>query len=116
MPMPSKRIQVRGLKVTTLANPAELIGLVPDEPAPAGDVVLDLAVTDTPLVVRARISGKGVRRGLKVIAEHGTENVNALLQGNLRAAAAAGEPYSLDAAGLSVTPRAPKPVGPQEGG
>ena len=49
---------------------------------------------------------------LKVIAEHGPENVNVLLQGNLRPAAAPGGPYELDAAGLNVTPKTPKKEAP----
>jgi hypothetical protein len=59
--------------------------------------------------VRASLNGKAVRRALKVVAEHGAENVNALLQGNLKPPATAGGPYVLDGAGLAVTPRATKP-------
>jgi hypothetical protein len=37
--------------------------------------------------MRAVLNGKSVRRALKTVAEHGPDNVNFLLQGNLRPAA-----------------------------
>jgi hypothetical protein len=104
------RLRVRGLKVTTLLPPAALpLDLIPPEPQPAGSPVIELELEDSPIVVRATLNGKSVRRALKLIAEHGPENVNALLQGNLKPPATPGGPYLLDAAGLAVTPKAPKP-------
>jgi hypothetical protein len=80
------RIRVKGVKINTLLPPAALpADLVPPEPQPAG---------------------------IKTIAEHGPDNVNVLLQGNLRPEAAAGGPYELDAAGLNVTPKTPKSEAP----
>jgi hypothetical protein len=91
------------------ALPAEL---VPPEPQPAGNPVVELEIEGTPLVMRAILNGKSVRRAIKTIAEHGPDNVNVLLQGNLRPAAASGGPYELDAAGLNVTPKTPKSEAP----
>jgi hypothetical protein len=110
MPIPSKRIQVHGLNVTTLINSAELIGLTPPEPAPADEVTLDLAVADMPLVVRARLGGRAVRKAEKAVAQHGPDGCIALLQGNLKSPAAPGEPYQLDGAGLSVQPKLQRPA------
>jgi hypothetical protein len=47
-------------------------------------------------------------RALKVIAEYGPENVNVVLQGNLKPAAAPGDPLPPDAAGLAATPKVAK--------
>ena len=99
-------IKLKGVKVNTLLPPADL---VPPEPQPAGSPVIELEIEGTPLVLRAVLNGKSVRRALKTIAEHGPDNVNVLLQGNLRPAAEPGGPYELDAAGLNVTPKAAKP-------
>jgi hypothetical protein len=107
------RIKLKGVKVNTLLPPAALpADLVPPEPQPAGNPVIELEIEGTPLVLRVVLNGKSVRRGLKTIAEHGPENVNVLLQGNLRPAAEPGGPYELDAAGLNVTPKTPKPEAP----
>jgi len=107
------RIKLKGVKVNTLLPPAALpADLVPPEPQPAGNPVIELEIEGTPLVLRVVLNGKSVRRALKTIAEHGPENVNVLLQGNLRTAAAPGGPYELDAAGLNVTPKTPKPEAP----
>jgi hypothetical protein len=107
------RIQLKGVKVNTLLPPAALTAdLVPPEPQPAGNPAVELEIEGTPLVLRAVLNGKSVRRALKTIAEHGADNVHVLLQGNLRPPSAAGGPYELDAAGLNVTPKAPKPEAP----
>jgi hypothetical protein len=107
------RIKLKGVKVNTLLPPAALpADLVPPEPQPAGNPVIELEIEGTPLVLRVVLNGKSVRRALKTIAEHGPENVNVLLQGNLRPPAAPGGPYELDAAGLNVTPKTPKPEAP----
>jgi hypothetical protein len=103
-------IPVKGLKINTLLPPAALPGdLVPPEPQPAGQVTIELALEGSPLIVRASLSGKSVRRALKVIAEHGPENVNVVLQGNLKPAATPGGPFLLDGAGLAATPKVAKP-------
>jgi hypothetical protein len=112
----STRIRVKGVKINTLIPAASLAGLVPPEPQPAGSPVIDLEIEGSPLVIRATLNGKSVRRALKVIAEHGADGVNAVLQGNLKPAITAGGPYILDTAGLTVTPKVAKPEssGPSE--
>ena len=106
------RIKLKGVKVNTLLPAAALpADLVPPEPQPAGNPVVELEIEGSPLVLRVVLNGKSVRRAIKTIAELGPENVNVLLQGNLRAATAAGGAYELDAAGLSVTPKTPRPEG-----
>ncbi len=108
----SKKIRLKGVKINTLIPAASLVGLVPPEPQPAGNPVIDLEIEGSPLVIRATLNGKSVRRALKVVAEHGADGVNALLQGNLKPAATAGEPYILDTAGLLVTPKVAKSEAP----
>ena len=105
----SKKIRLKGVKINTLIPAASLVGLVPPEPQPAGTPVIDLEIEGSPLVIRAVINGKSVRRALKMIAEHGPDGVNAeLLQGNLKPGATEGGPYILDTAGLAVTPKVAK--------
>jgi hypothetical protein len=107
------RITLRGVKVNTLLPPGALpADLVPPEPQPSGNPVIELEIEGTSLVMRAVLNGRSVRRGLKTIAELGSDNVNVVLQGNLRQAAAPGAPYELDAAGLTVSPKTPKPEAP----
>ena len=107
------RIKLKGVKINTLLPPAALpADLVPPEPQPAGNPAVELEIEGTSLVMRAVLNGKSVRRALKTIAELGPDNVNVLLQGNLRPAAAAGDPYELDCAGLAVTPKTAKPEAP----
>ena len=107
------RITLKGVKVNTLLPPAALpADLVPPEPQPAGNPVVELEIDGTPLVLRAVLNGKSVRRALKAIAAQGPDNVTVLLQGNLKPAAAAGGAYELDAAGLTVTPKTPKSEAP----
>jgi hypothetical protein len=86
--------------------------LKPPEPQPAGSPVIDLEIEGSPLVIRATLNGKSVRRALKVVADHGAEGVNALLQGNLKPAPSEGGPWILDTAGLAVTPKVAKPEAP----
>jgi hypothetical protein len=105
-------LSVKGIKITTLippdALPADMVG---PEGQPAGEPVIDLALEGSSLVVRAKLNGKSVRRVLKTIAELGPGGVNVLLQGTMKPGAAGG-PYTLDSAGLTVTPKA-KPEGQQ---
>ena len=108
----STKIRVKGVKINTLIPAASLVGLVPPEPQPAGSPVIDIEIEGSPLVIRATVNGKSVRRALKVIADHGPDGVNALLQGNLKPATEAGGPYILDTAGLTVTPKVAKAESP----
>jgi hypothetical protein len=102
----SLKVPVRGLKVTTLLAPALLTpDLVPPEGQPAGEVRIDLDVAGK-LTVACTLNGKGVRKALKAIAEHGADNVVVLLQGNLVPGAEPGT-FVLDCPGLSATPKTP---------
>ena len=108
-------IPVKGLKINTLVPPAALpTDLVPPEPQPAGNPVIELQLEGSPLVVRASLNGKSVRRALKVIAEHGPENVNVVLQDTLKPAAAPGSPFPLEGAGLAATPKVAKAETPPD--
>jgi hypothetical protein len=104
----STKIRVKGVKINTLIPAGSLVGLVPPEPKPAGNPVIDIEIEGSPIVIQATLNGKSVRRALKVIAEHGADGVNALLQGNLKPGATEGGPYILDTAGLAVTPKVAK--------
>ena len=107
--MPTVTIPVKGLKINALLPPAALpADLVPPEPQPAGNPVINLALEGSSLVVRASLNGKSVRRALKVIVEHGPDNVNVVLQGNLKPATTPGGPFLLDGAGLAATPKIAK--------
>ena len=111
------RIRVKGVKNNTLLPPAALpTDVVPPEPLPAGNPVVERALESAgrPLVVRASLNGKAVRRALKAIAEQGPKNVNVVLQGTLKPAAP-GEPFLLEGAGLAVIIKSPK-EGPPGGG
>jgi hypothetical protein len=108
---PSKqyaKLTLKGMKLNAMIPPASLpADLVPPEPQPAGDPVLDLELEGGSLTVRAKLNGKSVRRVLKQIAELGPDNVNILLQGNLKPPSGPGQPFLLDAAGLAATPKMP---------
>jgi hypothetical protein len=106
--MSKASVRVKGVKINTLIPPASLVGLVPPEPQPAGNPVIDIEIEGSTIVLQATLNGKSVRRACKVIAEHGPDGVNALLQGNLKPPNAPGGPFLLDAAGLAVTPKTPK--------
>jgi hypothetical protein len=108
----STKIRVKGVKINTLIPAGSLVGLVPPEPQPAGNPVIDLEIEGSPIVIQATLNGKSVRRALKVVAEHGPDGVNALLQGNLKPATKAGGPLILDTAGLAVTPKVAKSEAP----
>jgi hypothetical protein len=107
------RIKLRGVKVNTLLPPASIPpDLVPPEPQPAGNPVIEVEIEGSPLVLRAALNGRSVRKVLKAIAEHGADKVVVLLQGNLKANPTPGAPYPIDAAGLIASPRTPKPEAP----
>jgi hypothetical protein len=106
------KLTLKGMKLNSLIPPASLpADLVPPEPQPAGDPVLDLELEGGSLVVRAKLNGKSVRRALKTIAEHGVDGVNVLVQGNLKPPPAPGQPFGLDSAGLVAIPKTSKPDG-----
>jgi hypothetical protein len=110
-------IVVRGVKVNTLLPPAALpADMVPPDGQPAGNPIIDVQLDGSTIVMRAVLNGKSLRRALKAIAEHGPENVHALLQGNLKPPEKPGGPLMLEAAGLAVTPRTPKPDAAAGGG
>jgi hypothetical protein len=105
-------LTVKGLKINTLLPPTALpADLVPPEPQPAGSPLIELQLEGSPLLVQASLNGKSVRRALKVIAEHGPEHVNVVLQGTLKPATTPGGPFLLDAAGLAATPKIAKAEG-----
>jgi hypothetical protein len=106
------KIAVKGLKVTTLVPPSVLSGLVPPEPQPAGNPTLDLEVEGGGLAVRAVLNGKSVRKILRLIAEHGADSVNVVLQGTMKPQNGREGRYLLEAAGLSATIKTPKPEAP----
>jgi hypothetical protein len=105
---PGLTIMLKGLKVNALVAPQSLTAdLVPPEGQPAGDVPIDIEVGGRP-AVRGRVNGKAIRKALKVIGEHGADNVVVLLQGQLTPGAEPGA-WILDGAGLSCTPKTPPP-------
>ncbi len=110
--MTTATIRVPGLKVTVSLKPDQLPkALVPPEPAPVGEPVIELAL-EGGFTARARINGKNYRRMLKQIAEQGAENVVIILQGTLKPPASKGGPYTIDGAGFQYTVKTPKPAGP----
>jgi len=109
--MRTATIRVPGLKVAVPLKPDQLPrDLVPPEPAPVGEPVIEL-VLEGGLMARAKINGKNYRRMLKQIAEQGAEHVVIILQGTLKPPAAKGGPYALEGAGFQYTVKAPKPAG-----
>jgi hypothetical protein len=108
--MPSKAtLHVPKIKVAVpLAAESLPHDLVPPD-GPAGEPILDLVLSGTPIGVQARLNGKSVRRVLKQIAEQGTGNVVVVLQGILRPPAQPGGPFLLEEAGLQLTVKTPKP-------
>jgi hypothetical protein len=116
-PRQRARVRVKGLRINTLLGPDALPpDLVPPEPLPAGNPEIDLELEGSSLVVRAALNGKSVRRALKQVVELGAGGAMLILQGNLKPPSAAGGPFVLDAAGLSVVakgkpgePEAPAP-------
>lgn len=104
-------IRVNTFKVV-VPIPAEAIprDLVPPEPRPAGAPVLDLVLEGgTAVTVRAQLSGKSARKALKQIAEADPGTIACAIQGNLKPPSAPGGPFLLEAAGLQVFVKAPKP-------
>ena len=112
----STKIRVKGVKINTLIPAASLVGLVPPEPQPAGTPVIDIEIEGSPLVIRATLNGKSVRRALKVIADHGAEESTRCCRAISSRRPRGGGPFILDTAGLTVTPKVAKPeaAGPSE--
>ncbi len=109
--MTTATIRVPGLKVTVPLKADQLPrDLVPPEPAPVGEPMLELAL-EGGFTARAKINGKNYRRMLKQIAEQGGENVVIILPGTLKPPAAKGGPYTIDGAGFQYTVKTPKPAG-----
>jgi hypothetical protein len=110
--MTTATIRVPGLKVAVPLKPDQLPqDLVPPEPAPVGEPVIEL-VLEGGLTARAKINGKNYRRMLKQIAEQGAENVVIILQGTLTPPTAKGGPFVLEGAGFQINIKTPKPAGP----
>jgi hypothetical protein len=110
----SKKIAVRGLKITTLIDPNALIGLVPDEPQPAGNPVIELALEGSTLAVTATLNGKGVRKAIKtIVAAGGPDQVVVVLQGTIKAPVTPGGPHVVEGAGITATAKTPRPTEPQ---
>src|SRR5262249_11036350 len=110
--MKKASVEVKGLKVTTLLSPEWLASadLVGPEGQPAGSPVIEISLGGAAgVTVLAMLNGKSVRKAQKTIAELGPDNVVVLLQGNLIPGSMAGG-WVLDGAGLSCTPKTPKPA------
>src|SRR5262249_9905448 len=99
-------VRLKGLKVTTLIPPDTISEGIAAGP---GDPVIRGAIDGSDLTVWATINPKTYRKLLRTIAEHGPDNVNVLLQGNLKPGEIPGKPWVLDCAGLTASPKTPKP-------
>lgn len=104
-------IRVNTIKVAIPLDPAAIPpDLVPPEPLPAGNPTLDLVLEGgTPLAVRAQLSGKSARKVLRQIAAADPATIACAIQGSLKPPSAPGGPFLLEAAGLQVFVKAPKP-------
>jgi hypothetical protein len=89
----------RTLKVSTLLDPKELLAVSLPEGVPR--CILYIHFEDRGLALTADVAAKAVRKAQAVIAEHGIDNVTALLQGKLSGLA-------ILEAGLTVNARVPK--------
>jgi hypothetical protein len=108
---PKLTATVKGLKVTTILSPTLFTpDIIPPEPQPAGELIIELDVGGK-LKVSAILNGKGVRKALKLIAEHGPDNVVILIQGNIIPGDVPGS-FVLDCPGLTCQPKVPKPAAP----
>lgn len=107
-------IRVPSLKIAVPLKAAQLPpDLVPlDGPAGEPTLVVELdggGGGGVALTVRARLNGKNLRKNLKLIAEHGSENVAVILQGTLKSPGGDGGPFVLEGAGLQVNVKTPRP-------
>jgi hypothetical protein len=108
-------MRVNTFKVVVPIDPAAIPrDLVPPEPLPAGSPVLDLVLEGgTAVTVRAQLSGKSTRKALKQIAGSDPGTIACAIQGSLKPPSAPGEPFLLEAAGLQVFVKAPRPEAAQ---
>lgn len=114
IPQPARktRLPLAGLKVSQTIDPAALPSdLVPPEPAPAGSPTLELALGG--LLVVAQLNGKGVRKALRAVAEHGAANIALVLSGTLKPGPARDGPFLIEGAGLQAIVKAPRPAAPE---
>src|SRR3954451_17828151 len=104
-------IKVNTFKVVVPIDPAAIPpDLVPPEPRPAGNPILELVLEGgTAVTVRAQLSGKSARRALKQVAEADPATIACAIQGSLKPPTKPGEPFLLGDAGLQVFVKAPKP-------
>jgi hypothetical protein len=106
------KLNITGLKVAAVLDPATLpVDLVPFE-GPVGEPAIDLIlpVPGGTLTVRAKINGKNYKKMIKQIAEVGPAGIVTVLQGTLRAPQKAGEPFALEGAGFQATVKTPRPT------
>lgn len=99
-PAPSAMLSAARLKVTTVLNASELLGVAAPDGVPR--VVLRVQLPDR--TVTADVTAKSVRRAHGGIRESGVDGVAIILQGAL----AAGD--RIADAGLSAQPKTPKPT------
>ena len=89
------------LRITIPLKPSDLPAtLVPAEPAPVGNPVLNVQLQGTDVVVPVYLSGKNARKTLKTVAQHGAENVNMVVNGVLKPGVQGG--WIVDSASFQV--------------
>ena len=78
-------VTVPAIKVTVPLKPTDLpADLVPAEPLPTGNPVLTVQLQGTGVIVPVHLSGKNARKTTKLIAQHGADSVNLVINGNLK--------------------------------
>jgi hypothetical protein len=93
------KLEARALKVTTLLDPAALIGV--EVPNGLSKAKLQIAVAGR--TVTAEVNAKSLRRAVTTIATGGPDSVTLLLQGKL-------EGNVILEAGIAAQPKAQKAV------
>ena len=89
--MVGNNITVSAVKVTIPLKPADLpANLVPPEPAPTGNPVLNVQLAGTNVVVPVHLSSKNARKTLKLLAQHGADSINLVINGVLKPGVAHG--------------------------
>ena len=84
-------ITVPAIKVTIPLRPEQIPpGLVPAEPAPVGAPILTVQLAGTNVIVPVHLSGKNARKTLKLLAQHGPDGVNLVVNGTLKPGPQAG--------------------------
>jgi hypothetical protein len=92
------KLESRALKVTTLLDPAALVGVE----VPNGLSKATLRVTVDGRTVTAEVNAKSLRRAVTTISAAGPEGVAVIVQGKLEANGVLAE------AGIAAQPKAPK--------